>query len=65
LALVNRQKTLAADQLQDQAADGWMRQPANREGERDKTVCARTSSLAQKSRNLAPVRPDPDWRQTN
>src|ERR1700738_1064510 len=65
LALVNRQKTLAADQLQDQTTDGWKRQPPDREGERDKAQSPGASCLAQKSRTLACSGPDPDWRKTN
>src|ERR1700732_5395272 len=65
LRLVNRQKTLAADQLQDQAADGWMCQPSEREGERDKAQCQVASCRAQISRNLACSGPDQDWWQTN
>src|SRR5580704_5322338 len=65
LAFVNRQKALAADQLQDQAADGRKRQPANRKGERNKAACPSAACRVQKFRNLASVRPDPDWRQAN
>src|ERR1700730_18236572 len=65
LRLVNRQKTLAADQLQDQAADGWKRQPSEREGERDEAQSPSASHPAQKSRNLACCGPDRDWGKTN
>src|ERR1700730_2502652 len=65
LRLVNGQKTLAADQLQDQAADGWKRQPSERERERDKVQSPGASCLVQKSRNLACSGPDPDWGKTN
>src|ERR1700730_4916572 len=65
LRLVNRQKTVAADQLQDQAADGRKCQPARRKSDRDKAAGPSVSRLAQKSRNLACSGPDPDWGKTN
>jgi hypothetical protein len=62
---LNRQKAVAADQLQDQAAKGWKRQPARWKSDRDNAAGPSVSRLAQKSRNLIGSDPDADRWQTN
>src|ERR1700730_2499627 len=65
LALLNRQKAVAADQLQDQAAEGWKRQPARWKSDRDNAAGPSVSRLAQTARSLIGSDPDADRWQTN